>query len=172
MYCPQCASENQENASFCRGCGANISLVPQALTGSVPASVPDEWAENLSQWRRRRDVPSVEKGIKNIFMGVAFILAALGAFWFAPSGQNWWFWLFIPAFAMLGGGVAEMVRFKMRKTAALPAASRQAAIRAAAQRPAAALPRLDTSELMQPPSISDSTTRHLEPPVESKRRKV
>lgn len=170
MYCPQCATENLDNASFCRGCGANISLVPQALTGSIQTSAPIELDYRFAQWRRRKDVPSVEKAIKNIFMGVAFILAALGALWFAPNGHQWWFWLFIPAFAMLGGGVSEMVRFKMRKSGALPVASTQAAMPAAPRQ--TALPRLETSELMQPPSVTESTTRHLKTPVESKRRKV
>lgn len=182
MYCPQCATENLDNASFCRGCGANISLVSQALTGSVPAApVPSEWDEYFSHKRRRgKEQPNVEKGIKNIFMGVAFLLAALGAFKYAPNGHNWWFWLLIPAFAMLGGGVAEMVRFKMRKNAELPAAPGPTAMPAAPHRPAA-LPRRNTAELMPPPSVTEGTTRHLsdemqtkhlETPVERKTKKV
>ncbi|MGH9903752.1 MAG: zinc-ribbon domain-containing protein, partial [Pyrinomonadaceae bacterium] len=33
MFCPRCAAQNVDDASFCRACGTNISLVPQALTG-------------------------------------------------------------------------------------------------------------------------------------------
>lgn len=181
MYCPQCATENLDNASFCRGCGANISRVSQALNGSSSAAnVPAESDDDFSHGRRRKELPNVEKGIKNIFMGVAFMMAALGALRYAPSGRNWWFWLLIPAFAMLGGGVAEMVRFKMRKNAALPAAPTPAAMPAIPPRPAA-LPRRNTGELMQPPSVTEGTTRrlddeaqtrHLETPVESKRKNV
>lgn len=183
MYCPQCATGNLDNASFCRGCGANISLVSQALTGSVPAApVPTGWDEYSSDKRRRgKELPSIEKGIKNIFMGVAFLLAALGAFRFAPGGKNWWFWLLIPAFAMLGGGVAEMMRFKMGKNAALPAAPEPNAVPAAASPRPHALPRRNTAELIQPPSVTEGTTRHLgdemqtrhlETPVKSKPKKV
>ena len=186
MYCPQCATENLDNASFCRGCGANISLVSQALTGSAPAApVPSEWGEYFSQKRRRgKELPNLEKGIKNIFMGVAFLLASLGAFRYAPNGKNWWFWLLIPAVFMLGGGVAEIVRFKMRKNAALPGDSLPAASLAPAPsmppRPVA-LPRRNTAELMPPPSVTEGTTRHLsdemqtkhlETPVERKPKKV
>lgn len=181
MYCPQCATENLDNASFCRGCGANISRVSQALTGSMPPAVPAEMEEYFSHRRRRRkELPSVEKGIKNIFMGVAFLLVALGSFTFARNGQNWWFWLLIPAFAMLGGGVAEIVRFKMSKNNELPAATGPTALPAAQPRPTA-LPRRNTAELMQPPSVTEGTTRHLdgemktrhlETPVESKPKKV
>ena len=35
MFCPKCATQNLDGASFCRACGANISLVPQALTGQM-----------------------------------------------------------------------------------------------------------------------------------------
>ena len=180
MYCPQCATENLDNVSFCRGCGANISRVSQALTGSAPANVPAELDDRFSHWRQRKELPSVEKGIKNIFMGVAFLLASLGAFAFAPNGKNWWFWLLIPAFFMLGGGVAEMVRFKMRKNAALPDAPGPSAMPAAPPRPAA-LPRRNTAELMQPPSVTEGTTRHLgdemqtkhlETPVKNRPKKV
>ncbi len=37
MYCPKCGTNNIDNASFCRACGTNLSLVPQALTGHLPA---------------------------------------------------------------------------------------------------------------------------------------
>ena len=182
MYCPQCATENPDNASFCRGCGANIRFVSQALTGNMPAPVAAEAEEDYFHGRRRgREQPNVEKGIKNIFMGVAFLLVALGAFKYAPSGRNWWFWLLIPAFAMLSGGIAEMVRFSMRRKAtALPAAGGPTSMPAAPQRPEA-LPRRNTAELMGPASVTEGPTRHLdgemqtrhlETPVESKRKKV
>ncbi len=50
MYCPICATENPEEKTvkmvtsielpprtqFCRSCGSNLTLVPQALTGRLP----------------------------------------------------------------------------------------------------------------------------------------
>ena len=38
MFCPKCATQNLDGASFCRSCGANISLIPQALAGQVPCN--------------------------------------------------------------------------------------------------------------------------------------
>ncbi|MFN2482444.1 MAG: zinc-ribbon domain-containing protein, partial [Pyrinomonadaceae bacterium] len=35
MFCPKCAAHNLDEAKFCRACGADISLVPQALTGQL-----------------------------------------------------------------------------------------------------------------------------------------
>lgn len=170
MYCPQCGTENLANASFCRGCGANISLVPQALTGSLPAAAsPEELDDDddYSYGRRRRrrgrkGPPSIEKGIKNIFMGVAFVLVAVAVALFARGGGGWWYWMLIPAFTMLGGGVAEVVRFKLEKNPALPAAPVPAALPLATPRPTA-LPRRNTAELIpQPPSVTEGTTRHLD----------
>jgi hypothetical protein len=179
MYCPQCATENLDNASFCRGCGSNISLVPQALTGSLPAAEePESEASCGSRKKRRKDTPSIEKGIKNIFMGLAFIVVAAMARKYLPGAGTWWFWLFIPAFMMLGGGIAELMRFTMEKNTQLPAAPRAAAIPppmpAAAARPSALPPQsLKTGELIpQPPSVTEATTRHLETPVENKRKGV
>src|SRR6266508_2925704 len=36
MFCPKCATQNLEGASYCRSCGANISLLPHALSGQWP----------------------------------------------------------------------------------------------------------------------------------------
>ncbi len=49
MFCPKCAAQNLDGASYCRVCGANISLVPQALTGQL--SPADE--EGLSRSDKR-----------------------------------------------------------------------------------------------------------------------
>lgn len=180
MYCPQCATENLDNASFCRGCGSNISLVSQALTGNLPAAADEELPESDASCGPRRKgrkaAPSIEKGVKNIFMGLAFVVVAALARRYMPGAGTWWFWLFIPAFMMLGGGVAEMLRFTLEKDSRLPAAPRAASapsMPAAAARPGA-LPRpRNTAELIPPPpSVTEGTTRHLETPVENKRRNV
>lgn len=182
MYCPQCATDNLETASFCRGCGANISMVSQALTGTLQTNEASEIDDISSRRRRRRgrgkDEPSIEKGIKNIFMGLAFVFVAFAARFYMPGAFTWWFWLFIPAFSMLGGGVAEVFKYKMRKDAALSAATPSPALPAGQPRPSA-LPRRNTAELIQqPPSITEGTTRHLggemptrhfETPVEPKK---
>lgn len=177
MYCPHCATENLDNASFCRGCGANISLVPQALTGNLPAAVEEEPEDDYSdRYRRRRrkrgDKPaSIEQGIKKIFMGLAFVLVAFSVR-YSPTGWTWWYWMFIPAFAMIGGGLAEIVRLKLEKNSALPAATPTTAMPAAPQRPSALPPRNTSEMIPQPPSIAEGTTRHLETPVKSKRENV
>jgi hypothetical protein len=167
MFCPKCATQNMDGAKFCRSCGADISLVPHAMSGNLPeAQVAD--SDALSQTgestrhhrRRNRGEPSLDKGIKSIFTGVGFLMVTL-ALAFVPMGRGWWFWMFIPAFATLGGGVAEIIRARYAQSLALPSAEPTATAVSPARR-AQELPPRSTSELMPPPpSVTEGTTRHL-----------
>lgn len=155
MFCPNCAAPI-EGTKFCRSCGANVSLVPQALSGNLP----QERAGN----DETNHPPSLASGIQKTFMGVGFIFVAFGAFLFAPAGRLWWFWLLIPAFAMLGGGVAEIVRAK-QEAARLAAPPAQQLSSVPPYQPLQAAP--GTNELPPrqdlPGSIVENTTRHLDP---------
>ncbi len=167
MYCPNCAAQNVDGASFCRACGANISLVPQALTGRLPETLSaidggdDSWGRSHRR-RKRQDIATVEEGVQKIFMGVGFVLVALLAFGWAPAGKIWWFWLLIPAFTMLGGGVAGILRAKREQTNA--ALQNHAPPRPAVP-PAPRFGELSvpgTSEIAPPAaSVTEGTTRHL-----------
>ena len=155
MYCPRCSTQNTDDTKFCRSCGSNLSLVPQALTGKLP--------EQRSGRRHRRrdrdnDAPSLEHGITKMFMGAGFVLAAAGSFFFAPAGHLWWFWLLIPAFAMLGRGVAEIVA-SMRVPPGLPPISQP--IIPTGVRTGELPPRNDA--VFPPPSVTEDTTRQLDP---------
>ena len=75
MFCPKCATQNLEGASFCRSCGANISLIPQALSGQLPKASQDEEFDFGRRGRRRhRREPSLDDAFKKVFMGIAFML--------------------------------------------------------------------------------------------------
>jgi hypothetical protein len=156
MFCPQCASQNVEGAHFCRACGANISLVPQALTGQLPVAANEE---SSRQGRRRRREPTFDEGVRNVVMGFGFIAVAIALALFGRSigAQVWWFWMLIPAFAMLGKGIAEIVRVNQLKTPPGPATAQ---INYAA--PREALPSSNAGELRPPiASVTEGTTRHL-----------
>ena len=155
MFCPKCATNNLDGASFCRGCGANISLVPQAMTGQVAPAPVEEVAETGRRRRHGKEV-TLEQCFKNIFMGVAFLIVAIALS--RTIGGGWWFWMLLPAFSMMGTGIAQYIRVKERDKRApqlSPPATR-------------AFPARQPNDLMPPvPSVTEGTTRHLgvEPPT-------
>ncbi|HJQ25795.1 MAG TPA: zinc-ribbon domain-containing protein [Blastocatellia bacterium] len=154
MYCPNCGSQNADGTAYCRTCGANLSLVPQALTGQLPD-------DRHSRRRRKRHgdgPPNLAKGLTRAFMGVGFFLVALAIF-ISPGGRGWWWAMLFPAFSLLGQGIAEIV-------------SAQTAMRQLQNNPTTdAMPRRQTGELppeprgysIPPPSVTEQTTRHLDP---------
>lgn len=159
MYCPNCAAQNIDGAHFCRACGANISLVPQALMGQLPATSVDD--SRLSRRMRRRNrTPSFDEGIRNLVMGIGFVAVALSlAIFGGPIGAHvWWFWMLIPASAMIGKGVSEIVRANQLK------AAEAARLQLPYMSPPQNLPGSSTNELRPPvSSVTEGTTRHLGP---------
>lgn len=152
MFCPKCATQNLDGASFCRTCGANISLVPQALTGQI-ANAPEEDVDHRRGRRRDRKEVSLDQAFKNAFMGIAFLLIAI-VLSRSAMGQTWWFWMLLPAFSMMGTGIAQYIRVKEKekRTSLQP----PPVGRAFPDRPR------NPDELMPPaPSVTEGTTRHL-----------
>ena len=167
MFCPNCAAQNLEGASFCRVCGANISLVPQALSGQFPQT-PD--ADNSRSSRRRkrgREVePSLEKGIMNVFIGLGFIVAAMAIMLRFPGGIFWGWSFFFPGFSTMGRGIASIVAAKRNQPGNSLNSGQsqyfphQSSSSAAPFLGAAGAAR--TGELRAPvPSVTEGTTRHL-----------
>ncbi|HEY0170186.1 MAG TPA: zinc ribbon domain-containing protein [Pyrinomonadaceae bacterium] len=180
MFCPKCATQNIEGAKFCRSCGTDISLVPQVLTGQLAARLSAADDETLQGHRRhrrgRRDgAPSIERAVKNLFMGVAFIFIAFAVKTWAPAGHIWWFWMFLPAAGMLADGVSTYLRLASEGKSHAAHADPHAHTPprpsfAPPPRSVGSLPTADTGEMVPPPSVTEGTTRHLGVPVERERR--
>jgi hypothetical protein len=162
MFCPKCGQQNPETGKFCRSCGTDLGNVSSALTG-VPQAKP------LVD-RRGREV-TWERSITQISLGVAFLVVSfiLGV---SGMGRGWWFWLLIPAFMMLGSGVAKIVQLQHAKQAsnarlsqpnepALAPPPAQASLSSSAPNFMQPETRYKTGDLV-PPSVTDGTTRHLE----------
>jgi hypothetical protein len=153
MFCPKCATQNIDGAHFCRSCGANISLVPQALSGQLPqAQAPPEDVDSYAPRYKRGKELTIDNSLKNIFLGVGFLIVAIALS--RSIGEGWWFWMLIPAFAMMGRGVGQFIR-----------------LREAQKRAALAPPPVNRS-FVEPPrpaeqlrnpvgSVTEGTTRHL-----------
>ncbi len=174
MYCPSCANPIDGNQKFCRACGANVSLVPQALTGQLPVLTAAEEEETTCQGKKRKrsKPPSIEKAAGNFFSGIGFIVAALFVtFWF-PGGVTWGWTLLFPAWGLIGEGVGQYLKLKeverQRQHLFVRPVPQINFPPLAAVPPRAIEPSAPTtSELVNPSSITPSsvteqTTRHLE----------
>ena len=179
MFCPNCAAQNTEEAKFCRACGADISLVPQAMTGALAEKLAAGEENSLSRRDRRHarrhggKPVNIERAVRSFFMGFAFIFVAFALKIWAPFvGSTWWFWLFIPAFGMLADGVTTYLRLaeekKKQQLAAPPFYPPPPTAVPHAPR-VNELPQRNTGEMIPPPSVTEATTRHLGVPVERKR---
>lgn len=173
MFCPRCGVRNVEDAKYCRACGADISLVPQALTRSLPdaASDVENFKEAVEARRKRKkkekekEPPTLDKGLAKCMEGVAFLLIVLIGFFYFWGGIMLWIWFIIPALSNFGEGVGQIIRSR-REHDALPPP--QTPYRAdelpPPHAPAAGLlaPR-ETAEIPAPPvSVTEGTTRHLD----------
>ena len=171
MYCPKCGTQNADDASFCRGCGANVSLVPQALAGQAPAPVVAT-GEHTSPDKRRGDdrergyPPNLSHAMKRIFVGIAFVLIALSVKnVYQIAGHIWWFWMLIPAAGSLGAGVAEFMRLYQHQAPPKQFPASNAYVPpAVSQAPRAAelpSPRAN-ADFYAPSSVTENTTKLLE----------
>lgn len=155
MFCPKCATQNLDGASFCRGCGANISLVPQAMTGQMIQAQPEENEERGSRRRRRKHEGevSLEQAFKNIFMGFAFLIIAIALS--RTIGSVWWFWMLLPAFSLTGIGLAQLIRVREKE-------KRASLVQPPASRTFSEQQPRTPGELKAPvASVTEGTTRHL-----------
>jgi ribosomal protein L40E len=161
MYCPKCGSQAADSATYCRNCGANLSLVPQALTGTL--ALAGEERDRHGRRKKPKTKPkTMTEAITTLFTGVGFIAAAIATLYYAPAGSFWWYWLFIPAFSCIGSGIAMMFELRSAQRAAsslqLPAPAANTA----------EIGREDPYKLGAPPSIVEATTRQLDRNRETK----
>ncbi|HZS09870.1 MAG TPA: zinc ribbon domain-containing protein [Blastocatellia bacterium] len=168
MYCPKCAAPI-DGVKFCRSCGTNVSLVPQAISGTLPPAQPAPLAEIQSQLRI---IAAPENnGIGQLMGGVGFLLAAF---------FTHFYWLLIPAFIMLSKGFGKIVSLRQARRYVAELTASQVSAPIPAPPPAAAIPSApDTDELpprepaaITPPSVVEGTTRHLDPTAGRSEQKV
>ncbi len=173
MYCPKCGTQNADDASFCRGCGVNLSLVPQALEGRATAPLAPNAhgvsGRHMSGRHNRDDPPNLTYALVKTFVGIAFILVALSVKNVPQiAGHVWWFWMLIPAAGSLGAGVAEFLRLSRLQTehaSPRPLTSGNAYVPpagSAAARAEQLPPRRDRVDIYTPTSVTENTTKLLD----------
>jgi hypothetical protein len=165
MYCPKCATQNIDTARFCRACRANLSLVPQALTGQLPEERSDKGEDAKRRARRHRREPQLGRGIRKSFLGLAFLTIVAAALLTRGSPGVGLIWLLIPAFIFLGKGIAEIVTVLSEGNAANPVSAPRSAPRTSQ------LSAHQEFESMTPPSVTEGTTQHMDPVPERRRER-
>ena len=172
MYCPRCAAHNLDDAKFCRACGADIRLVPQALQGTLPPAALKrlETGEAVARGKEKKRAPAtVDEALKSLFTGFGlFIIFLVGLFVF--RGAFWLtIWFIIPALANVGEGIGQLIRARQERerlngaTADEEGANMRPATFAPAARKELSSP--DTTEIVRThASVTEVTTRHLDAP--------
>ena len=164
MFCPKCGARNVEGSKFCRACGADISLVPQALTHGLADGAALAAESRGGKRRRGPKEPTLERGLSKIFTGVAFLLIASIGFFYFFGGVFFWVWFLIPALANFGEGIGILIRASQHRDALPPRASQgtEETLFAPAP-PAGELAPRPTAEILTPlTSVTEGTTRHLD----------
>jgi hypothetical protein len=152
MFCPKCATQNLDGAHFCRSCGANISLVPQALSGQLAQPQPPMTEGGAGYGRRHRRELTLEQPVQNLFLGIAFLIISLVLS--RTIGQVWWFWMLIPAFSLMAKGAAQFMRLQHHQ--------KQVELASPPVNRSFVEPPPQPQELRSPvTSVTEGTTRHL-----------
>lgn len=166
MYCPNCGSDNPSDGKFCRRCGTGLAAVSAALQqrpGTSSAAKP-KLAELIERYHSGQH--------KMMFGSGSIALGAFATVFLLMTGLWGFFWIFFWAFMGLFGGGADQFRRGWARWS--KASSELKALGyekpppdftpqpETESRPTTALPpRLD---IEGPPSVTESTTRHLETP--------
>jgi len=160
--------QNLDDAKFCRACGADIRLVPQALMGTLEE---DNLAARPKE--KKRKPATVDEGLKNIFQGIGLLIIFLigifvfrGAFWLT-------IWFIIPALSSFGEGIGQLIRAHQEQQLLPPqmyggGGHFQPAPPLAPASDFKQLSSPDTAEMTgAPASVTEATTRHLDAPLEN-----
>lgn len=188
MYCPKCGSKNPDSGKYCRKCGTGLpkefadedrfefegSSDDALATGSSGRNQkPQKAAGTRASW---------ESAIVLFASGIGFLIVSI-VLAFQPMGFGWWFWMLIPGFGGIGGGIGQYValRKQERENVRLPEGDTG---RQVTGKDRGALPPTETvfaedefrmpegDRELAPHSVTEGTTRNLELDLENDTAKL
>jgi hypothetical protein len=77
MYCPRCAEPNVEDAKFCRACGEDLGVIAQVMARRFPTSLlgkMDAYLERKNERIRRDSIVSGVAGAGFLFISLYHLL--------------------------------------------------------------------------------------------------
>jgi hypothetical protein len=154
MFCPKCGSQNADETTYCRGCGADLSSVVAIVTGKVRDSPA------LAE----KQIDLYSSGLRGAIIGAGFLIVAGVSF--AISIKLAVMGLFMLAFAsfFLGTGISRLVQSRAIRKLREPEHPKQAPELTSGQpeyfKPARSI--YETDDLLGAPrSVTENTTTHL-----------
>ena len=159
MYCPNCGAQAADETKYCRACGLSLTLIAQVMMKSLPVN--------------DKDRQKLEKAIKNISLGIGFLIVSIVARFLLPEPGNFAFCIgmLIAGMVPLSLGVAEILGRAISGSRSTPSVDRAMMKETApilSELPSKAAAG-DPVELMPPSSVTEVTTRNLEVGAEHSR---
>lgn len=123
MFCPKCGSNQGEGKKFCTGCGTNLQIVSQALTGQLQPP-PVSFAPPLPPTQESGWQSEMKAGMTMAVLGGGYLLYKIISFivlapfngWRSPFG-----FLGFVAFILFAVGISKVVSARAAVAAANPA---------------------------------------------------
>ncbi|MEO8041047.1 MAG: zinc ribbon domain-containing protein [Acidobacteriota bacterium] len=154
MFCPKCGSQNADETTYCRGCGADLTNVVALVTGKVRDSPA------LAE----KQIDLFASGLRGVMIGVGFLIVAGVSF--GISIKLAIMGLFMLAFAsfFIGTGVPRLLQSRAIKKLREPEHPKPTPELTPGQpeyfKPARSI--YETDDLIGAPrSVTENTTTHL-----------
>jgi hypothetical protein len=154
MFCPKCGSQNADETTYCRGCGADLSSVVALVTGKV----------RDSPVLAEKQIDLLASGLRGVLIGVGFLIVAGVSF--AISIKLAFLGVFMLAFAsfFLGTGISRLVQSRAIRKLREPDQPKATPELTPGQpeyfKPARSI--YETDDLIGAPrSVTENTTTHL-----------
>jgi zinc-ribbon domain len=113
MFCPKCGTENPDNGKFCRSCGIDLGNASAVVSGNLPQTQVPFYVDQKGKIRSNDPNQIYSSAIKNLIMGVGFLVISIVLLTTnVAGGKNWWWAMLFPAFSMLASGASQFAKLR------------------------------------------------------------